>query len=128
MYKCGNICICLRTDISLTWKKWQILSKLWPKNLKLRNHLGDLGKGERLILTFQSLAVSLRTTKFNIQKFYMVLALRRVFFWISEQTATFALYIVNWMVLVFITVVGSVYCAVWNDSLYRADCVSSLKG
>jgi hypothetical protein len=27
-------------------------------------------------LTFQSLAVSLRTTKVNIQKFYMVLALR----------------------------------------------------
>jgi len=30
-------------------------------------------------LTFQSLAVSLRTTRFNIQKFCMVLALRRVF-------------------------------------------------
>jgi hypothetical protein len=30
-------------------------------------------------LTFQSLADSLRTTRFNIQKFYMVLALRRVF-------------------------------------------------
>jgi len=27
-------------------------------------------------LTFESLAVSLRTTRFNIQKFYMVLALR----------------------------------------------------
>jgi len=31
------------------------------------------------ILTIQSLAVSLRTTSLNIQKFYMVLALRRVF-------------------------------------------------
>jgi len=30
-------------------------------------------------LTFQSLAVSLRTTKFNVQKFYVVLALRSVF-------------------------------------------------
>jgi len=30
-------------------------------------------------LTFQRLAVSLRTTRFNIQKYYMVLALRRVF-------------------------------------------------
>jgi hypothetical protein len=29
-----------------------------------------------LALTFKSLAVSLRTTRFNIQKFYMVLALR----------------------------------------------------
>ena len=30
-------------------------------------------------LTFQSLAVSLRTARFNIQKFYMVLALRSLF-------------------------------------------------
>jgi hypothetical protein len=30
-------------------------------------------------LTFKSLAVSLRTTRFNIKKSYMVLALRRVF-------------------------------------------------
>jgi hypothetical protein len=28
------------------------------------------------VLTFQSQAVSLRTTRFNIQKFYMMLALR----------------------------------------------------
>jgi hypothetical protein len=32
--------------------------------------------GSVLALTFQSLAVSLRTTRFNIQKFYIVLALR----------------------------------------------------
>jgi hypothetical protein len=43
----------------------------------------------------------------------------------SEQTATFALYIVNW--LVFITVVGSVYCAVRTDSLYKADYVEPFK-
>ena len=29
-----------------------------------------------MYLTFKSLAVSLRTTRFNIQKFYMALALR----------------------------------------------------
>ena len=46
--------------------------------------------------------------------------------WISEQTATFALYIINW--LVFITVVESAKCAVRTDSLYKADYVSSLKG
>ena len=45
---------------------------------------------------------------------------------ISEQTATFALYIINW--LVFITVVESVNCAVRTDSLYTADYVSSFKG
>jgi hypothetical protein len=42
------------------------------------------------------------------------------FVWISEQTATFALYIIKW--LAFITVVESVYCAVRVDSLYKVDC------
>ena len=37
--------------------------------------------------------------------------------WISEQTATFALYCINW--LVFITVVESVYSAVRIESLYE---------
>ena len=45
---------------------------------------------------------------------------------ISEQRATFALYVIN--CLVFITVVGSVYCAVRTDSLYKEDYISSLKG
>ena len=45
---------------------------------------------------------------------------------VSEQTATFALYIINWSV--FITVMESVYCAVRTDSLYKADYISSLKG
>jgi len=49
----------------------------------------------------------------------MVLALHWVFVRISEQTATFALYINNW--LDFITMVESVYCAVWTDSLCKAD-------
>ena len=44
---------------------------------------------------------------------------------ISEQTATFALYIIDW--LAFITVVEGVYCAVRPDPLYKADYVSSLK-
>jgi len=45
---------------------------------------------------------------------------------ISEQTATCALYIINW--LIFITVVESVYSAVRTGSLYKADYVTSLKG
>jgi hypothetical protein len=40
---------------------------------------------------------------------------------ISEQTVTFDLYIINW--LVFITVVESVYSAVRTDYLYKADYV-----
>jgi hypothetical protein len=43
-------------------------------------------------LTFSSLAVTLRTTRFNINKFYVVPTLRLCFVRISEQTATFALY------------------------------------
>ena len=39
------------------------------------------------------------------------------FVWISEQTVTFVLYIINR--LAFITEVESVYCAVRNESLYR---------
>jgi hypothetical protein len=54
----------------------------------------------------------------------MVLALRFVRIW--EQTATFTLYIINW--LVFIAVVESVYSAVRTDSLHKADYVSSFKG
>jgi hypothetical protein len=39
--------------------------------------------------------------------------------WISEQTATFALYTINWMV--FVTTMESVYCAVCSESLYETD-------
>ena len=39
----------------------------------------------------------------------------------SEQTATFALYCINW--LVFITVVESVYSAVRIESLYNTDTI-----
>ena len=47
------------------------------------------------------------------------------FVWISEQTAAFALYCINWLVC--ITVVESVYSAVRIGSLYNTY-DSSLKG
>ena len=77
-------------------------------------------KSDLRTLTFQSLSVSLSTTRFNIQKFYMVLALRLVFC-TDRRTAAFAWYVINWMV--FLTVVESVYSAVRTDSLYKADYV-----
>ena len=40
---------------------------------------------------------------------------------LSEQTVTFALYYINW--LVFITEVESVYCAVRIESLYNTDTI-----
>ena len=49
----------------------------------------------------------------------MVLAFVECFVLVSEQTATFALYIINW--LVFINVIESVYSAVRSDALYKAD-------
>ena len=39
--------------------------------------------------------------------------------WPSEQTATFALYCINW--LVFITQLEGVYCAVGIEFLYNTD-------
>ena len=44
-----------------------------------------------------------------------------VFLWISKQTSTIALYVINW--LAFITVVESVYSAVRIDSSYKSDYV-----
>ena len=41
--------------------------------------------------------------------------------WLSEQTVTFAVYIINR--LVFITEMESVYSAVRTESLYKADYV-----
>ena len=56
------------TLILLTWTIWRA-----PTNAsKWRMGFNSAFKG----LTFESLAVSLRTTRFNIQKFYMALALR----------------------------------------------------
>ena len=43
------------------------------------------------------------------------------FVWISEQTATYALYSINW--IVFITEVASVYSAVRIESLYNTETI-----
>ena len=43
------------------------------------------------------------------------------FVWLSEQTATFALYCINW--LVFITVLESIYSAVRVELLYNTDTI-----
>ena len=73
-----------------------------------------------------SLALSLRTTKFNIQKFYMALALRWAFCTDIRTDSDYCFININW--LAFRTVLESVYCAVQTDFLYKADYVLSLKG
>jgi hypothetical protein len=47
---------------------------------------------------------------------------------ISEQTVTFAVYRYVINLLVFITMVESVYSALWTDALYKADYILSFKG
>jgi hypothetical protein len=71
-----------------------------------------------------SLAVNLRTTRFNVNKFYVLL--RQCFVWISKQTAAFTFYSIHW--LVFTTELKSVYCAGQAACLSRADRASPSKG
>jgi hypothetical protein len=71
--------------------------------------------------TFQSLAVSLCTvpTGLTFKNSTWCSLCVECFVRISEQTATFALYNINW--LVFKAVVESVYSAVRTDFLYKED-------
>ena len=100
-------CSCRRKNGVLKWSLKKQGGRMWTR------------------LTFQSLVASLRTTRINFQKFYMVLALRWVFC-TDLRTNSELCYVINW--LVFITVVECVYSAVRIDSLYKADGVTSLKG
>ena len=77
-------------------------------------------------LTFYSLAVTLRSTRFNFQNFYMALALRWVFCTDIRTDRDFR-FIHQWLF--------GFYNRVWKcllrgrtDFLYKADYVSSLKG
>jgi hypothetical protein len=69
----------------------------------------------RCMLTVYSLPVALLTTRFNIQKFCMLITLHLCVLYVAK-TVTFTLYSINR--LVFITEVGSVYCAVRTESSY----------
>ena len=65
--------------------------------------------------------------QFNIQQLYVLPALYLcVFLFISDQTATCATYIINWLVC--ITEMKNVYCAVRTGNLTRAVCALFLKG
>ena len=61
-----------------------------PINLRFLRILPHLNS-----LTFKSLAVSLRTTRVNIQNSTWCSLCVECFVWISEQTATFAVYSIN---------------------------------
>jgi hypothetical protein len=66
-------------------------------------------------LTFQSLAVTSRTTRFNIKKFYVVPTLRLCVLYVSQNKQQ----ILPYKTLIFITKVESVYSAVRTESLYK---------
>jgi hypothetical protein len=71
------------------------------------------------LLTFYNPVVTVRTNRFNIQKFRVCPhSVFVCFVWISEQTAIISLYNINWFV--FITEMKSVYCAVRTESLVRS--------
>ena len=67
------------------------------------------------------LGVSLLATRYNIQKFYIVLALRSVIYKDLRTDSNFRF--LHHLLSGFITVVESVYSAVRTDSLYKADYV-----
>jgi hypothetical protein len=71
---CGQVLSCWR-------KTWFIF--LFGQTLQI--HCFNLFNPSNVKLTFKSLVVSLRTTRFNVQNFYMVLALRWVFFYGSQN-------------------------------------------
>ena len=70
-------------------------------------------------LTFQTLAVSLRTTRFNIQKFYMVLALRSVSCTDLRTDSDFCF--IRYKLIGFYNRAGMCLQRVRTDSLYKAD-------
>ena len=57
-------------------KEGEVQTGFWWGDVRERDPLEGLSLDGGIILTVQSLAVSLRTKRFNIRKFYMVLALR----------------------------------------------------
>jgi hypothetical protein len=71
------------------------------------------------MLSFQNLAVSYVPTGLAFKNSTWFSLCVKCFVGISEQTAAFAVYVIN--LLVFITVAESVYSAVRTDALYEAD-------
>jgi len=67
----------------------------WDARVEPRNTLWQPYVIVGLSLTFKSLAVSLRTTRFTIQELYMVFALRWVFCTNLRTDRTFVLDIMN---------------------------------
>ena len=105
------------------WLKRTI--NIWPRDQTAPTRTKCKSKSVLVIhLISQSLAVSVRTTRFNIKNYTWCSLCLDCFCTAVIINSDFSLYSIN--VLVFITVVESVYCAVRTDCLYEADYVPSL--
>ena len=101
----SNVTVRVSSEIFI--KPWNILNAVHLHGVWTLHHGRNVS----------SPVVTLYTTRFNIQQFYVLPTLCvYVSVWISEQTAIISLYSINW--LVFITKTECVYCAVRTGSLY----------
>jgi len=99
-----NFSICKQTVLLNAWDSWKSaqhsLHFTWARE---RIYICTSQSSSHIyVQTFQRIAVSLRTTRFNIKNFYMGLALRWVFCTNPRTHSNFAFYVINW--LGFITV------------------------
>jgi len=137
-------CRCTDTDLNSAPPKWiafgnrHNFQKLWTLSdvsmLTLTDDKTLNHHNAHLTVTLQRcsanatvfMTLTNRVLPFKTWRFLYVQLCVECFVLISEQTATFALYVINWVG--FIAMVESVYCAVRTDSLYKADYVCSLNG
>jgi hypothetical protein len=80
-----------------TLRNQQVRSDRNTPNNKPHIIIHDNKKGTSMLTSLRQ-PVTVRITRFNIQKFYMVLTLRLCCVQTSEQTQTFSLYILNWWI------------------------------
>jgi hypothetical protein len=125
VWECMCECVCVLRIMSAELQDviiWVILSKTRSIN---RCPIIDRYIATS-ILTFESLTLTLCTTRFDIQKFCDLPTICIYVFCLDLRTAIISPYGIK--VSVFITEAESVYCAVRTGSLNVTDTVSSLKG
>ena len=97
-----NVCIGLRFRPFFQQMHWSKLSMIRRRMIGrlIEQRIGNRKFSDLIILTIQSIAITLRTTRFKIQNFYMVLNITFMCFVRSaQQAATFALHNISRLVL-----------------------------
>jgi len=109
----------------LTWKIWWARNNASRWQIWFNSAFKGLIQGSLLYddqtlgnyITFQSLAVTVHTTRLTTPTLRDAHIAFMCFAWISEQTATFASHTINR--LVFITHVENIHCAVGTESYIK---------